>query len=163
MPPDRDVDVLTARQLECLRLLWQRLSIKEIAARLNISVPAVKQHLAAARERLGNLPTSLAAARLVAEREDLSNYTSGISPPSRVVPDKEQPPDRGAAPADREPILDEQQAFRLYRAERIGPLLPVPTSARPVNDLTWRGKLLWGLVIAFVAVALIGSFKVLLD
>lgn len=55
---------LTPRQMQCLELLWSRLSVKQIAGRLSITDDTVEAHLKQCRQRLGTT-SSMDAARLV--------------------------------------------------------------------------------------------------
>lgn len=53
---EQEFGKLSRRELEVAELLADRLSNKEIAARLHIAQNTVKQHVISAREKLGNLP-----------------------------------------------------------------------------------------------------------
>jgi DNA-binding CsgD family transcriptional regulator len=85
------LDLLTPRERECLRLVDQHLSSKEIARRLGISKHTVDTHLDKARQRLG-VDTRYDAARLVAAHDraipDASGGdTIGIVEPPPFRPD----------------------------------------------------------------------------
>ena len=95
------LDVLTPRERECLRLVDQHLSSKQIARRLGISKHTVDTHLDKARQRLG-VGTRYDAARLVAAHDRGIPDASGgdairIAEPPLFRPDfirREQADDR---------------------------------------------------------------------
>jgi two-component system, NarL family, nitrate/nitrite response regulator NarL len=68
--PTRGEQQLTTRELEILRLIGDRLSNKEIAARLSIEVATVKNHVHNILEKLHVHTRSEAAARLRGDRPD---------------------------------------------------------------------------------------------
>lgn len=81
---------LTPRERECLRLLAQHLSSKEIAKRLPLSPKTVDSYLDDARKRLG-APTRREAARLFADYE-LAYPRDLTGPTSDRVSDRPTPP-----------------------------------------------------------------------
>lgn len=84
-----DLDRLSERQRECLRLVHANLEAKEIAARLGLSPHTVNEHLRDAR-RVLRVPRSIQAARLLIEHER----------DNRIVPEPigvELAPDHGDA------------------------------------------------------------------
>lgn len=66
--PQRQVDPLTGRQKECLLLLREGLTSKQIARELRISPRTVDQHIAVALENLG-VKSRLEAVSLLHDRE----------------------------------------------------------------------------------------------
>ena len=77
---DRPFDQLSEREKECLRLCYANLEIKEIAAKLGLSIHTVREHLCSAR-RLLRTHRSIQAARLfVAYEQEIS----GAPPPKRI-------------------------------------------------------------------------------
>ena len=62
----RNVERLTHRQRECLRLVARNLQSKEIAAELKLSPETVERHIKAARAVLGGVPRLQAARMLLA-------------------------------------------------------------------------------------------------
>lgn len=71
------LDLLTPRERECLRLVYEHMSSKEIGRRLGISKHTVDTHVDKARQRLGALDRYDAARRVVAH-----DRAMGIPTPS---------------------------------------------------------------------------------
>lgn len=95
---DVAIDLLTPRERECLRLVDQHLSSKEIARQLGISKHTVDTHLDKARQRLG-VVTRYDAARLMAARDRDAGGEGGAlgyAPPL----------DRAPSPPPHPPIPD---------------------------------------------------------
>lgn len=63
---------LTKRQMECLKLLYQRNSAKQIAREMNISADTVEAHLRQCRSRLGAASSMDAAKMVFGEREEVT-------------------------------------------------------------------------------------------
>lgn len=95
MPPN-SLDQLTENQKACLRLLWQeRMTIAQVGYRLGIAEDTVDQRLRGARRRLG-VTSSMDAARLLAEHENVSGLPD--MSPSSVYPSSDIPSEPVAAP-----------------------------------------------------------------
>ena len=93
MPGDRgaadpDIDHLTPRERECLRLVYEHLSSKQIARQLGISKHTVDTHVDKARQRLGATDRYDAARRMAA-----SERAAGI--PTQSGPDTNRIGDDG--------------------------------------------------------------------
>jgi len=65
-PPDAAIDLLTRRERECLRLVYEHLSSKQIGRQLGISKHTVDTHVDKARQRLGAQDRYDAARRMAA-------------------------------------------------------------------------------------------------
>lgn len=80
-----NIEKLSRRQKQCLRLYYSNFEVKEIGAKLRLSPNTVKKHLRDARRTLG-VSRSLQAARILVEYEQ---ETQGIPPPSRIASNPE--------------------------------------------------------------------------
>ncbi len=147
---------LTDAQCECLRLIYMRWQLREIAGKLNISVGAVNQRLRSARQTLG-VQSSIEAARLLADHEHLS--ADYISPPSSrntvsaaPLPDADEIAFEEREPqADWPSVQEVREVQAAYRAASIdAPWLrwPVPLGKGQSNDLTFGQILFWVVAIA---------------
>jgi DNA-binding CsgD family transcriptional regulator len=161
------IERLTERQKECLRLLYARYEAKQIASQLGISHDRVHQHFKAARERL-RVQRSMEAARLLCEFEAVAHSHNVVSPeielpaPSNIV-DEEHGDINGTvlqSHGDRSPA-EPKDIFSPPLPAFQGFLWPFPTVGRRSNDLNWWQRLLAGLIIAFVAIAVVGAMKAL--
>jgi len=83
---------LTARERECLRLVLEHHSSKEIGRLLGVSQTSVDTHLRRARHKLG-VNERYAAARLLAEWESRGHASGGHAAPAKQA----SPPRRGSA------------------------------------------------------------------
>ncbi|WP_265569950.1 response regulator transcription factor [Sphingomicrobium nitratireducens] len=156
------VSRLTSGQLECLLLVAEHLSSKEIAAELDISPHTVDQRVRGALATLG-VARRQQAARLVAQVH---------GPYQRLI---HQPPHVAAAPA---PIQQEGAISNQIRhADRAGgtvtagsqteqdialrrSLLPLPfaTRSQPRNEMSVGYRLLWIVLIAIGATFSAGMY-----
>ena len=158
----RRVERLTPAQLDCLRLVDQHLSSKEIAGRLEISPHTVDQRIRLALQTLG-VENRKHAARLVARHSE---------PYQRLI---HQPPhiEGGAAsghPADAVGFQirhadrageDERAGFRTeQRAVTFAPplQLPIATRSNPRNEMSVGQRLLWIAIIAIGAAFSAGMY-----
>lgn len=101
---------LSRRERECLRLVAQALSSKEIAARIGLSPHTVDDHLRSAKRTL-EAPDRRAAARMLVE------YEARSTPPQ---PLRDQPPAIGRAP---DPGLSRAAIEVVLEAEEIEPVM----------------------------------------
>ncbi|HET7817380.1 MAG TPA: helix-turn-helix transcriptional regulator [Sphingomicrobium sp.] len=143
---------LTEGQLDCLRLVDQHLSSKEIAARLNISPHTVDQRIRQALQTLG-VERRAQAARIVCRGE--APYQRLIHQPPHVEAGEPNAQSVGAVShqirhADRAgeaggPALKTEQ-----RADFSWSSLPLPfaTRSHPRNEMSVGLRLLWILLIA---------------
>ena len=153
---------LSAGQLDCLRLVDQHLSSKEIAAELKISPHTVDQRIRQALHTLG-VERRSQAARIV-------SHHSG--PYQRLI---HQPPYIEGKPADGHPdgavrhqIRHADRAgevegagFRTeQRAVAFGPSLPLPfaTRSNPRNEMSVGQRLFWIAAIAIGAAFSAGMY-----
>lgn len=142
---------LTPGQLDCLRLVHEHLSSKEIAVRLGISPHTVDQRVRQALQILG-VERRAQAARLVAQAGDA--YQRLIHQPpyiERGVPDEQQDPTISIQirHADR---AGEAAGPALITEQRVHPgpslQLPFATRSNPRNEMSVGLRLLWIVVIA---------------
>jgi DNA-binding CsgD family transcriptional regulator len=144
---------LTPGQLDCLRLVDQHLSSKEIAVELGISPHTVDQRIRQALHTLG-VPRRAQAARLVAQCTE--PYQRLIHQPPYIEPD--------AARADQEAAVSNQ----IRHADRAGEAwegpgfhteqkngfswsslqLPFATRSHPRNEMSVGLRLFWIVMIA---------------
>lgn len=149
---DKRVARLSAGQLDCLRLVDQHLSSKEIAAELNISPHTVDQRIRGALQILG-VERRTQAARLVARHS--GPYQRLIHQSPHIEPD----------PANRQP--KQAVSHQIRHADRVGgvgfsgfiteqrpgqfrPFLqpPFATRSNPRNEMSVGQRLLWIFLIA---------------
>jgi DNA-binding CsgD family transcriptional regulator len=154
---DERFDRLTKGQRECLRLVYARLEIKQIARELRIAVPTVNQRLAAARRTLG-ASRSLDAARMLAEHEGPDLYIRPIYPQIGLDPEAEpaNESDVGEAHEENTPATE-------GRATDTGFAWPFATKGRPRNDLNVTQRLAWAVVIAAGSMIAFGIWISALD
>ena len=154
-PDDRPVDPRVARlskgQVDCLRLVNEHLSSKEIAAELGISPHTVDQRIRGALQILG-VERRAQAARIVAAE---------TGPYQRLI---HQPPHIGGSAPGEQP--EEAIGIQIRHADRTGgigatafdteqrveprsPLfLPIATRSHPENRMSVGQRLAWIVVIA---------------
>jgi DNA-binding CsgD family transcriptional regulator len=153
---DRDMEARVAKlsrgQLDCLLLVDQHLSSKEIAAELNISPHTVDQRIRMALQTLG-VERRTQAARIVALRH--SPYQRLIHQSPHVVVPAPAEQSAGAVShqirhADRAgeaggPDLKTEQRFQSSWSS-----LPLPfaTRSHPRNEMSVAARLLWIVLIA---------------
>ena len=146
---------LTPGQLDCLLLVDQHLSSKEIAAQLNISPHTVDQRIRNALQTLG-VERRTQAARLVAQAQAFSEdpYQRLIHQSPHVEPTAAEGQSAGAVRqqirhADRagkagDPGFNTEQKFASWSS------LPLPfaTKSHPRNEMSVGLRLLWIVLIA---------------
>ena len=151
----RRVAKLTPGQLDCLLLVDQHLSSKEIAAQLNISPHTVDQRIRNALQTLG-VERRTQAARLVAQAQAFSEdpYQRLIHQSPHVEPTAAEGQSVGAVRqqirhADRagkagDPGFNTEQKFASWSS------LPLPfaTKSHPRNEMSVGLRLLWIVLIA---------------
>ena len=166
--PDHSEGVMTARvakltrgQLDCLLLVDQHLSSKEIAAELNISPHTVDQRIRLALQALG-VERRTQAARIVAHHQEPYQRLIHQSPHIERTPPREQ--SVGAIShqirhADRAgetggPDLNTEQRPVTWSS------LPLPfaTRSHPRNEMSVGLRLLWIFLIATGAVFSAGMY-----
>ena len=143
---------LTRGQLDCLLLVDQHLSSKEIAAELNISPHTVDQRIRLALQTLG-VERRTHAARLVARHHEpyqrlihQSPYIEGpLFPEHQTGAVSHQIRHADRAGEAGEPDLNTEQRSDLFRS----PLpLPFATRSHPRNEMSVGLRLLWIFLIA---------------
>jgi DNA-binding CsgD family transcriptional regulator len=98
-PPDRLLQRLSPREKDCLRLVFETHSSKEIARRLGISQTSVDTHIRNARAKLGVRDRVEAARRLAAH--ELGAPPDPTPPPVDAVPEPPGHPPRSRLPFTR--------------------------------------------------------------
>jgi DNA-binding CsgD family transcriptional regulator len=127
------INDLSERQKQCLRHLYQNLSVKEIALELGLSPHTVNEHLRQARRTLG-VSRSMQAARLLVRAEGNNRSVSdAIGVEDDDVVDHDQD-----ATMTAEPTRIARNRYNLTILQRIGLIV----------------------AIAFIAVALAGALLV---
>ena len=161
-PDASPVSRLTSGQLDCLRLVNEHLSSKEIAVELGISSHTVDQRIRGALQTLG-VDRRSQAARLVAQQ---------LGPYQRLIhqsPHIEGGPDRGQS--------DGAVGFQIRHADRAGKAggsgfnteqrpgsnwsslpLPFATRSHPRNEMSVGYRLLWIVLIAMGATFAAGMY-----
>ena len=161
----RRVAKLTPGQLDCLLLVDQHLSSKEIAAQLNISPHTVDQRIRNALQTLG-VERRTQAARLVAQAQAFSEdpYQRLIHQSPHVEPTAAEGQSVGAVRqqirhADRagkagDPGFNTEQKFASWSS------LPLPfaTRSHPRNEMGVGLRLLWIVLIAIGAAFSAGMY-----
>jgi len=153
---------LSAGQLDCLRLVDQHLSSKEIAAELNISPHTVDQRIRGALHILG-VERRTQAARLVARH--CGPYQRLIHQPPYVEPDGPAVQPMGTVSnqirhADRAGGAGGAGFKTEQRPASFRPSLQMPfaTRSNPRNEMTVGQRLLWIVLIAFGAAFSAGMY-----
>lgn len=143
---------LTRGQLDCLLLVDQHLSSKEIAAELNISPHTVDQRIRLALQALG-VERRTQAARIVARHQEPYQRLIHQSPHIEVPPRAEQ--SAGAVSnqirhADRAGGTGGPDLKTEQRPESSWSSLPLPfaTRSHPRNEMSVGLRLLWIVLIA---------------
>ena len=165
---------LTGRQRQCLVLVAQGYSSKEIATRLGNSSGRVDKHIYEARGKLGGIGRQQAA-RLVAayeaDRTEISPGAQKIGAQSLVLPipaasgQSDSTDDQVDADiADADLLATQQEGYHgLVRFPLMGNFLPFRTSGRPDNDLTSNMTLIALAIMATLALVMAGSAASLLS
>jgi DNA-binding CsgD family transcriptional regulator len=162
---DHRIARLTEAQRVCLRLVAQGYQYKEIAREIGISPGAVNERIKAAMRTL-QLTSRFEAARLLSAHEapkayqPLVDQSLGLSAAAfSAAPGVTS--SRTGSGGNPEPVgvVQEQQAIfdpaYLMRAPS-GPVLPIPTEKRPVNDLAIWQRLAWILAVAVASATAVG-------
>ncbi len=137
---------LTAPQRECLRLVAELKSSKEIAIELGLSSHAIDARLKRTLATLG-VSTRQEAARLYLDSQSRT-YQPLVCPSSDVF-DAALLGDEGASPekliSDDRPIgVLHAPAFAGGQHSPVWSIaLPFRTNERPVNELSWSARLAW--------------------
>jgi DNA-binding CsgD family transcriptional regulator len=137
---------LSAGQLDCLRLVNQHLSSKEIAAELNISPHTVDQRVRQALQTLG-VERRAQAARIVAQYSYINRRTS-TRHAAPLIPMRRLAFSFGTLTAQGRPggvgFLTEQRPASFWP-----PLQPpFPTRSNPRNEMSVGQRLFWIAAIA---------------
>jgi DNA-binding CsgD family transcriptional regulator len=159
------------RQLDCLRLVAQNYSSKEIARQLGISRFTVDQRLRIACQKLG-ANSRFEAARLVAaplfdpgyerlayqspyiaEADDLQMMQT-LSSSMGLVPDAERSYTENVALRDIQGLVPDVSNTTRRRHF----VWPNPLSGRETNDLTALQRAVWILVLTIVSAVAFGAF-----
>lgn len=137
-----DIESLSQRQREILRLIAQGHQTKEIARILGIRESTVKTHTETARQRL-NVATSREAARLLQAYENKHEITP-------LLPEGGGPPRPMGVPS---PFVSSLQSAHVSE-ESAGPISAMDRRLAALSNLQWLGL---QVVIAAVAVMLVGG------
>ena len=162
VPGPSSVSRLTPGQLDCLRLVNQHLSSKEIAVELGISSHTVDQRIRGALQILG-VERRSQAARLVAQE---------LGPYQRLI--HQSPHIEASANPDQ---FDAAVGFQIRHADRAGKAsgsgfnteqkpgfywsslpLPFATRSHPRNELSVSQRLLWIVLIAIGSMFAAGMY-----
>jgi len=153
---------LTPGQLDCLRLIDQHLSSKEIAAELGISPHTVDQRVRQALQTLG-VDTRKHAARIVSQYSEPYQRLIHQSP---YIPAEPQPAQPDAAVgnqirhADRAGGAGGAGFLTEQRPATFRPSLPLPfaTRSNPRNEMSVGQRLFWIVTIAIGAAFSAGMY-----
>ena len=164
---DNAVTRLSTGQIECLVLVGQQLSSKEISARLNISSHTVDQRIRLALQILGAARRGEAARRVMRDTDQRVRETY-----QRLI---DQPPyiDPFSQPDDQDPAIS-KQIRHADRAGKVGPSgfiteqrsvgrrlslpLPFATKSQPRNDMGVGARLVCIMVIAMGSAFSVGMY-----
>ena len=161
-PMAQRVARLTAGQLDCLRLVDQHLSSKEIAAELGISPHTVDQRIRQSLHTLG-VERRTQAARIVAQHSGPYQRLIHQSP---YIPDEAEPGQPDAAVgiqirhADRAGKVGEAGFLTEQRPASFRPSLQLPfaTRSNPRNEMSVGQRLFWIAAIAIGAAFSAGMY-----
>ena len=149
---DHLFDSLSARQLECLRLVGRGFNTKEIAIELGISPETARSHIDAARMKLGAANRGRAA-RLLVEHEASRPPRPTGTPSEGIASACANPDDRRVSIEDGEAALvlhDAAVPAYLATSDRGSQIRwPFRTPGRRFSDLAWYEQLGWAVAIAF--------------
>lgn len=162
---------LTEKQRECLRLVYELNSSKDIARKLRISSHTVDQRLRAAIHKLdlnSRVDAAIALARHEgsSKREDVEPYQSLIYQPPYIAPNDPTHPitplvDRGAQQekyTGNNMMQEEQRTFAVAHSPlQAGYSMLLPIFGGEENDLTIWQRLGWIMVIAIGSALAFGS------
>lgn len=140
---------LTPRQIECLRLVWERRTSKEIAAELGLTKGTVDTYISEAVTALGARNRRDAAAMLYGAEPGTRPVLSVVGEPENLPPAKFNLDSAGVSslPAHAPPATPSTKAS--------APIRPWATDDRPLNLMP-----LWQILGWMVAIA-IGSMLLL--
>ena len=157
---ERAVERLTTGQRECLDLVAQLQSSKQIARRLGISPYTVDQRVARACRALGT--TTRADAALMVVRHEAGSGSRNESDLDKVVVDQlaELRPafpqlTRGTLTGAGDQQLVDDAPFRARETARLA-ALPFPTLERPGNEMNYLNRLGWAAVIFAAGIIVVG-------
>ncbi len=158
------IDQLSAGQRDCLRLVYQHKSSKEIARELEISPHTVDQRLRVAMRKLG-VENRKKAALMFATASDETAYQSLRYQSPQIAAAIPAPHDRvrndraNDSGAKIEHVLREhQQPFAVFSdAKASGSKISLPSLGGRGNDLTILEKLAWIAGISFAAALSYGA------
>ncbi len=164
MKSEQRLERLTPGQLECLALVFQHLSSKEIAVELGISSHTVDQRIRQALHILG-VERRSEAARMAAAAGLLDPYQRLIHQPSHI--------DAAANLGES----DDAVSYQIRHADRAGGTgssgdmteqtpaaflsslpLPFATRSRPRNEMSVGLRLMWIMVISLGSIFAIGMY-----
>lgn len=156
------IDRLSQGQLDCLLLVDQHLSSKEIAAELGISSHTVDQRIRLALQTLG-VSNRKQAARLVAK--DRAPYQRLIHQSPHIEADEDASQIDGAVGfqirhADRAGKAGDLGFKTEQNTKSSSPSLPLPfaTRSQPRNEMSVGFRLLWIVLIAIGALFSAGMY-----
>lgn len=150
---------LTDRQIDCLRLVGQGLSSKEIAATLGISHHTVDLHLKRAIRTLGVASRRDAARRIAVMDADAEivaappPLATESAPPIGDTQPLDTQPDRLAEPAPIAVIMTPAEDDHRPRMR-----LPFLRQGRQYNDLGSAARLGWIVALAFAMLLAVANF-----
>ena len=158
------IDLLTAGQRDCLRLVYQHKSSKEIARELDISPHTVDQRLRVAMRKLG-VESRKKAAVMLARASEEPVYQSLIYQFPEIAAATPAPHDhtrneRAKADGARfdHVLREEQQPFAVFSdAQPADSRFSLPGWGDRDNDLTILEKLAWIVGISFAAALSYGA------
>lgn len=164
MKSDKGIDRLTPGQLECLALVYQHLSSKEIAVELGISSHTVDQRIRQALHHLG-VERRSEAARIAAAAGLLAPYQRLIHQPPHIDP--------APIPGESDAAVSHQirHADRAGGTGSLGDMteqtsvgflsslpLPIATRSRPRNEMSIGLRLMWIVVISLGSIFAVGMY-----
>jgi DNA-binding CsgD family transcriptional regulator len=166
-----DLSALTAQQKECLRLVAQHLSSKDIAKVLGTSPHTVDNHIKAAIQKLG-VKSRREASRKYVEFERNCDYRELASQPPAIVKPGQFDPASSLPPEEvRAEVEADLLAFSLVgtngRQAAVGAhgmiRLPVPRYPGDVNDLSGRQRALWAFLLMIASCLGVAATAAALD
>jgi len=164
MNHDTGLARLTRGQLECLALVYQHLSSKEIAVELGISSHTVDQRIRQALHHLG-VERRTEAARMAAAAGLLEPYQRLIHQPPHIdaaaglgefdgaVSHQIRHADRAGGTGSSRDMTEQSPVGRLASLP-----LPIATRSRPRNEMSVGLRLMWILLISIGSMFAIGMY-----
>lgn len=164
-----NIDTLTGRERECLRLVHRGYESKEIALQLGISADRVNKIIGRAKQKHGASRRAIAA-RILCDAEEatglgpthsIGGLPMGVAPDAALLP-MDLTNSEGAQESSGHGEAEPTDAVQPFPSSPVKLILPLRTIGRPFNELSKRSTLITIALIALGAVVTAGAAASLL-